>query len=230
MINDRIREARSISKMTQDALAKRLKLTKSTISQWESGMTTPNGKNLINLAEALNVSPEWLLTGVAPGTKEVTPNARVEGGFSVWDSATPLEDDEVEIPFYQEVELSAGNGNYADLNRSGGKLRFARSTLRKAGVDATCAACVSIHGNSMEPVLPDGAVAGVDTSKTRIKDGQMYAIDHEGLLRVKLLYRLPGGIRVRSFNRDEYADEEYFHQDADKIKVIGQVFWYSVLL
>ncbi|AKD19954.1 helix-turn-helix transcriptional regulator [Salmonella enterica subsp. diarizonae] len=230
MINDRIREARSIAKMTQDALAKRLKLTKSTISQWESGMTTPNGKNLINLAEALNVSPEWLLTGVAPGTKEVTPNARVEGGFSVWDSATPLEDDEVEIPFYQEVELSAGNGNYADLNRSGGKLRFARSTLRKAGVDATCAACVSIHGNSMEPVLPDGAVAGVDTSKTRIKDGQMYAIDHEGLLRVKLLYRLPGGIRVRSFNRDEYADEEYFHQDADKIKVIGQVFWYSVLL
>lgn len=230
MINDRIREARSIAKMTQDALAKRLKLTKSTISQWESGMTTPNGKNLINLAEALNVSPEWLLTGVAPGTKEVTPNARVEGGFSVWDSATPLEDDEVEIPFYQEVELSAGNGNYVDLNRSRGKLRFARSTLRKAGVDATCAACVSIHGNSMEPVLPDGAVAGVDTSKTRIKDGQMYAIDHEGLLRVKLLYRLPGGIRVRSFNRDEYADEEYFHQDADKIKVIGQVFWYSVLL
>ncbi|EIZ2108913.1 helix-turn-helix transcriptional regulator [Salmonella enterica] len=230
MINDRIREARSIAKMTQDALAKRLKLTKSTISQWESGMTTPNGKNLINLAEELNVSPEWLLTGVAPGTKEVTPNARVEGGFSVWDSATPLEDDEVEIPFYQEVELSAGNGNYVDLNRSGGKLRFARSTLRKAGVDATCAACVSIHGNSMEPVLPDGAVAGVDTSKTRIKDGQMYAIDHEGLLRVKLLYRLPGGIRVRSFNRDEYADEEYFHQDADKIKVIGQVFWYSVLL
>lgn len=230
MINDRIREARSIAKMTQDALAKRLKLTKSTISQWESGMTTPNGKNLINLAEALNVSPEWLLTGMAPGTKEVTPNARVEGGFSVWDSATPLEDDEVEIPFYQEVELSAGNGNYVDLNRSGGKLRFARSTLRKAGVDATCAACVSIHGNSMEPVLPDGAVAGVDTSKTRIKDGQMYAIDHEGLLRVKLLYRLPGGIRVRSFNRDEYADEEYFHQDADKIKVIGQVFWYSVLL
>lgn len=230
MINDRIREARSIAKMTQDALAKRLKLTKSTISQWESGMTTPNGKNLINLAEALNVSPEWLLTGVAPGTKEVTPNARIEGGFSVWDSATPLEDDEVEIPFYQEVELSAGNGNYADLNRSGGKLRFARSTLRKAGVDSACAACVSIHGNSMEPVLPDGAVAGVDTSKTRIKDGQMYAIDHEGLLRVKLLYRLPGGIRVRSFNRDEYADEEYFHQDADKIKVIGQVFWYSVLL
>lgn len=230
MINDRIREARRHVKMTQDALAKRIGLTKATISQWESGTTTPNGKNLINLAEALNVSPEWLLTGKGSESKEVTSNARVEGSFSVWDSATPLEDDEVEIPFYQEVELSAGNGTYVDLDRSGCKLRFARSTLRKAGVDVNCAACVSIHGNSMDPVLPDGAVVGVDTSKTSVKDGQMYAIDQDGLLRVKLLYRLPSGIRIRSFNRDEYADEEYFNHDANKIKIIGQVFWYSVLL
>jgi phage repressor protein C with HTH and peptisase S24 domain len=82
----------------------------------------------------------------------------------------------------------------------------------------------------MEPVLPDGAVVGVDTSKTGIKDGQMYAIDQDGLLRVKLLYRLPNGIRVRSFNRDEYADEDYFYHEANKINIIGQVFWYSVLL
>lgn len=230
MINDRIREARSNVKMTQDALAKRIGVTKATISQWESGSTTPNGKNLINLTETLGVSPEWLLTGKSSEAKEVSSNAQAEGSFSLWDSATPLEDGEVEIPFYQEVELSAGNGTYVDLDRGGRKLRFARSTLRKAGVDVNCAACVSIHGNSMDPVLPDGAVVGVDTSKTNVKDGQMYAIDHDGLLRVKLMYRLPSGYRVRSFNRDEYADEEYFNQDANKIKIIGQVFWYSVLL
>lgn len=230
MINDCIREARRNVHLTQDALAKRIGLTKATISQWESGNTTPNGKNLINLAEALNVSPEWLLSGKTSDTKEIHSNAQVEGGFSVWDSSTPLEDDEVEIPFYQEIELSAGNGTYVDIDRMGCKLRFARSTLRKAGVDVNCAACVSIHGNSMEPVLPDGAVVGIDTSKTGVKDGQMYAIDQDGLLRVKLLYRLPSGLRIRSFNRDEYADEEYFNQEANKIRIIGQVFWYSVLL
>ncbi|KNC88993.1 S24 family peptidase [Trabulsiella odontotermitis] len=230
MINARIREARLNAKFTQDALAKRIGLTKATVSQWESGTTEPRGKNLINLAETLNVSPEWLLTGKAPEAQPISSNAKVEGGFSVWDSSTPLEDDEVEIPFFQEVELSAGNGTYVELDRSGCTLRFAKSTLRKAGVDVACAACVSVHGNSMEPVLPDGAVVGVDTSKTGIKDGQMYAIDHDGLLRVKLLYRLPSGIRVRSFNRDEYTDEEYFNHDANKIKIIGQVFWYSVLL
>lgn len=230
MINERIRKARREIKMTQEALAKRLGLTKATISMWESGNTAPNGKNMINLAETLKVSPEWLLTGKETGSRPVEANAKAEGVFSGWDSDTPLEDDEVEIPFFTEVELSAGNGTYVDLDQSGCKLRFAKSTLRKAGIDIASAACVSVSGNSMEPVLPDGAVVGVDTSKTSIKDGKVYAIDHDGLLRVKLLYRLPDGIRVRSYNRDEYEDEEYFNHDANKIKIIGQVFWYSVLL
>ncbi|HGK4055344.1 TPA: helix-turn-helix transcriptional regulator [Klebsiella pneumoniae] len=230
MINERIRKARREIKMTQEALAKRLGLTKATISMWESGNTAPNGKNMINLAEVLKVTPEWLLTGKESDKNPVESNAKAEGTFSGWDSDTPLEDDEVEIPFFTEVELSAGNGTYVDLDQSGCKLRFAKSTLRKAGVDIASAACVSVSGNSMEPVLPDGAVVGVDTSKTSIKDGKVYAIDHDGLLRVKLLYRLPEGIRVRSYNREEYADEEYFNHDANKIKIIGQVFWYSVLL
>ncbi len=81
-----------------------------------------------------------------------------------------------------------------------------------------------------KPVLRTVRLWGVDMAKSSIKDGKVYAIDQDGLLRVKLLYRLPDGIRIRSYNRDEYADEEYFNHDANKIKIIGQVFWYSVLL
>ncbi len=36
MINERIRKARREIKMTQEALAKRIGLTKATISMWES--------------------------------------------------------------------------------------------------------------------------------------------------------------------------------------------------
>jgi phage repressor protein C with HTH and peptisase S24 domain len=74
----------------------------------------------------LGTSPEWLLTGKPSDDKQVTSNARVEGVFSTWDSTTPLEDDEVEIPFYHEIELSAGDGTYVELDRSGCKLRFAK--------------------------------------------------------------------------------------------------------
>jgi phage repressor protein C with HTH and peptisase S24 domain len=60
----------------------------------------------------------------------------------------------------------------------------------------------------------------------------MYALDHGGQLRVKTLYRLPGGgIRMRSYNRDEHPDEEYTPQDMleKEIAVLGRVFWSSAL-
>jgi phage repressor protein C with HTH and peptisase S24 domain len=161
---------------------------------------------------------------------EPTSNAEWHGGFDLWDSKTPLRDDEVELPFYREVELSAGSGRTEVQENHGLKLRFAKSTLRKMGVAKANAACVIVSGNSMEPVLPDGAAIGIDTSKTTLKNGDMYAIDHNGHLRVKLVYKTPNnGIRLRSFNSDEWPDEYYSGESVEKIKILGRVFWYSVL-
>lgn len=152
--------------------------------------------------------------------------------IEVWDDETPLGADEVEIPFFQEVEVSAGAGSAVMLETNGRKLRFGKRTLQRKNVDPMAAGCVPVKGNSMEPVLPDGSTVGVNTEAKSVVDGKMYALDHDGLLRVKLLYRLPGGgLRLRSYNAAEYPDEHY---DApycsEHIRIIGQVFWYSVLL
>lgn len=146
----------------------------------------------------------------------------------VWDDETPLSDDEVEIPFLKEVELSAGTGRYAITEGSGRKLRFGRYTMRNRGVDPANAVAVSVTGNSMEPVLRNGATVGVDRGTTTVSDGDLYAIDHNGELRVKQVYRLPGGgIRLRSFNRDEHPDEEYSTEDmaSKRIRILGRVWW-----
>ncbi|MDF5997552.1 hypothetical protein P4050_00565 [Pseudomonas aeruginosa] len=39
----------------------------------------------------------------------------------------------------------------------------------------------------------NGATIGVDESATRVLDGEIYALEHDGMLRVKYLYRLPAG-------------------------------------
>lgn len=219
--------------MTQDALAKRLGLTKATVSQWETGHTAPNGKNLINLADALTVSAEWLLAGKAGDNASDHPmssDASFPDPIAIGDSAPRREEDHVDIPFYREIQRPNATDSVVEVDHSGEKVRFSKTMLQKAGVDVSHVACVNVCGNSMAPVLPDGAVIGIDTASISIKDGQLYAINHGGLLRVKILYRLPQGIRIRSFNRDEYADEEYFNSDVGKINVIGKVFWYFVLL
>ncbi|MGP1834349.1 S24 family peptidase [Shewanella frigidimarina] len=228
MMNDRIKERRKLVGLTQPELAKLIGVTKATISQWETAATSPKGENLYNLAKHLRCATDWLLFGKE---SKPTSNAEWAGPMETWDSNTPLNDDEVEIPFYMEVELAAGHGIAEAPHYNGPKLRFAKSTLRKSSVDPTNAACVRVSGNSMEPVLPNGSTVGVDTSQTDVSDGKMYAINHDGMLRIKTLYKLPGGgLRLRSFNLDEWPDERYEGDDLKQITVIGKVFWYSVLL
>lgn len=154
------------------------------------------------------------------------------GHLDAWDSSTPLHPDEVELPLFREVELSAGAGATQVMKNHGAKLRFAKSTLRRAHVPPESAACAFVKGNSMAPIMPDGATVGVNTADTDIRDGEIYAIDHNGMLRVKFLHRKPGGgIRIVSQNSAEHGPEEY---DADQVKhqnirIIGRVFWWSVL-
>jgi Predicted transcriptional regulator len=152
--------------------------------------------------------------------------ARIIGDIEPWDSKTALDEDEIEVPFLKEVQLAAGAGSVFREDHNGFKLRFAKSTLRKLNVQFDNAVCVEVIGNSMEPVLPNGSTVGVDTGCKHIKDGKMYAIDYGDLLRVKLLYAMPGGmLRIRSYNSDEHPEEI---KPADEIRVIGRVFWSSV--
>ena len=154
------------------------------------------------------------------------------GHMDAWDSNTPLDEDEVELPLFREVELAAGAGQTQVIENHGAKLRFAKSTLSRAGVVEENAACAFVRGNSMEPVMPDGTCVGVNTGDTTIRDGEIYAIDHDGMLRVKYLHRRPGGgIKIVSQNASEHATEEYSAQDVidNNIRIIGRVFWWSVL-
>ena len=138
----------------------------------------------------------------------------------------------MELPLYKEVEMSAGAGRTAVREIEGRKLRFSYATLRASGVDPSAAICAQLTGNSMEPLIMDGSTIGVDTATTHITDGEIYALEHDGMLRVKFVYRLPGGgIRLRSFNREEYPDEEYSPEDmrSRQISMIGWVFWWSTV-
>lgn len=153
------------------------------------------------------------------------------GHMDAWDSHTPLNEDEVELPLFREVELSAGAGATQVIENQGAKLRFAKSTLKRAGIPAEAAACAFVRGNSMEPVMPDGTCVGVNTADKAIKDGEIYAIDHGGMLRVKYLHRRPGGgIKIVSQNSSEHPIEELNAEEmAAQVRVIGRVFWWSVL-
>ncbi|WP_306173811.1 XRE family transcriptional regulator [Pseudoalteromonas shioyasakiensis] len=226
--------------VTKAELARAANVTPQAAGKWFK-TNSISRESLDACAKRLGVSIKWLINGegdkftenvISINNKMHEKSSNVDSFIELdpWDSKTPLNDDEVEVPFYMEVELSAGNGSQVQLETAGPKLRFSKSTLRRHGIDFTCAACVKVTGNSMEPVIPDGATVGIDTANIAIKDGDMYAIDWAGALFVKTLTRRPGGgLRIRSFNMDEYPDENLTLEEAQQVRIIGRVFWYSVL-
>lgn len=175
--------------------------------------------------QAKAVSPLPSVDADADAERDLMP-------LSTWEEGDPLDLDEVEIPYFDEIQVAAGGGRFPDLELAKRKIRFPRSVLHESGVNPKCAVCVNVTGNSMEPLIADGAVIGIDMSVNAITDGEIYALKHDDLLRVKFVYRLPGGgIRLRSYNRDEYPDEEYTREQMREggISVIGWVFWWSIM-
>jgi phage repressor protein C with HTH and peptisase S24 domain len=87
-------------------------------------------------------------------------------------------------------------------------------------------------GNSMAEKIADGSIVAIDRGLTQIVDGEIYAIEHDGMLRIKYLSRVPGNaIRMRSHNSAEYPDEVFrpAQIEAENIRVLGWVFWWSTL-
>lgn len=217
---------------------------KSTAAQqalWEfvRGYRTPELAHLTDsqIAEIEELEHEYIQKQKANWHHEIRDAANADelefaGHMDAWDSNTDLGPDEVEVPLFREVELAAGSGATQVIENHGAKLRFAKSTLARAGVPMESAACAFVRGNSMEPKMPDGTCIGVNTADTAVRDGKTYAMDHEGMLRVKILHRRPGGgLKVVSMNEEEHPPELYTAEEVqNSIRIIGRVFWYSGLM
>ncbi|GAA5104505.1 helix-turn-helix transcriptional regulator [Orbus sasakiae] len=221
MLGDRIKQARLAAGLTQPDIAQKLAVSKAAVSKWEKGDNTP--KELDRLAKLLQVDLNWLRTGKGNMQQHTTTLNEIKGiPVDEWDDVTPLQSDEVEVPYYKSIELAAGVGCTAEPDYNGYKLRFGKRFFRRKGVQKENVVCFPARGNSMEPIIPNGATVAVDTARKEIIDGDIYAICQDGLCRLKRLYLIPNHrIRINSFNSEEHPDET---ADLKEVEIIGRVF------
>lgn len=62
-LSERIKAQRKNLKLTQGDIAKRIGIARVSYTQWELGETNPKGENLLKLAQVLNCTPDWLISG-----------------------------------------------------------------------------------------------------------------------------------------------------------------------
>ncbi|HAC8237286.1 TPA_asm: helix-turn-helix transcriptional regulator [Salmonella enterica] len=235
---DRLNHAMNLVGMSNAMLGEAVGMSQPSIWKLTSGRSATTRK-LVEIANALNVRPEWLSTGQGPMQNDSLPRKVTEenqippeshwGRIEPWDSNTPIRDDEVEVPFLKDIEFACGDGRINDVDYNGFMLRFSKATLRRVGAnsDGSGVLCFPAAGDSMEPVIPDGTTVAVNTNDKRIVDGKIYAINEDGWKRIKQLYRTgPETVSIRSFNNAHPPEDK----SLDKVEIIGRIFWYSVLL
>lgn len=65
-ISDRIFERLEQLSISQKDFAQNAGIKQSTISEWKKNNTNPSSDKILAICKALDVSPEWLLSGVDP--------------------------------------------------------------------------------------------------------------------------------------------------------------------
>ncbi|MBK5072012.1 helix-turn-helix transcriptional regulator [Budviciaceae bacterium CWB-B4] len=232
---ERVAKRREQLGLSQKTLAEKIQVSQQSINKIESGQTR-SPRNLDKLAEALDVSPQWLLFGdesVPIKSVDIYDSEIKASSLRVeeWESMNRDKDEFVEVSMLN-VEAACGDGAMADNEHEIYALPFRRYTLRRMGVNARNARVVRVIGNSMAPMLRSGDVVGIDTANnSTIIDGDLYAIRDGNLIRVKQLIPRPdGGMIIKSFNNTDYPDEQLTRDEFEqRIHIIGRVFWSSTL-
>lgn len=147
----------------------------------------------------------------------------------------PAANDKFEkVPELADVRLAAGHGIENDNELANGMIQFRRSFLRSVGADGGRGRVVYAKGDSMEPVIKDGAaLLVVPDEGLTMRDlvvGGIYAINYDGKMIVKALAkdRLTGHWVARSLNSAKYAD---IPLEGDvSVRILGRVVWAGVRL
>lgn len=197
------------------------------LSQVMNG-TKEMGERFARKMEILMGLPEFYMD------KPITDGSNAEFSnktIAFWSDGDPIPDGMVAIDFLPSIKAKLGNGYVNEEYQETEKLWFREQTLDECNVDSDHAKAIRVSGDSMFPELLDGEVIAIDTSASRIFDGEIYAFRIGDELKVKYLFRHGDGFKAVSRNNDKlrFPDEIYTAKDieADDIEVIGQFWWKS---
>ncbi|MEN5108220.1 helix-turn-helix transcriptional regulator [Pseudomonas sp. TWI672] len=180
---------------------------------------------LDELADLFCVHRRWLRSGEGPKHPSsilrtcTLPPASDNSPTSLSTRATRL----LQVPFQQvhDGKLVALDGKY---------LQLPLEALQALGVATENVVCVAMPEQNMAPWVPRDAILAIDVSQTRVKDGETYALLHNGTLRVNSLSLGHNGtLCLHSHDRRNYTVERFTpaQRQAQHLKILGWVFHWS---
>ena len=191
-LSERLKWARERANLTQPGLAEKARVSPGTIGNLETG-ARKNPRELLAIASALGVRPEWLKTGRGDPSEQ-------RGAINLTENP--------DYPAVRRVrfKLSAGASGFAVeyLDDDDAPIVFRRQWFDSNGYDPEKLFAVRVANGSMEPGLYHGDTVVVNTAQADPKDGVVFAVNYEGELVIKRLVRDAGQWWLCSDNPDQH--------------------------
>lgn len=193
-IGNKIKSLRKQHNMTQDELGAKITATKSMISLWENGRRKVDTLNLQRIANAFNVTTDYLL-----GRSSTTNDSKSDINYAI-----PLTGG-VRIPVLGSIVAGIPNTAVADYDEW---IEISQSLAMRGDYFA-----LRIKGDSMEPTLFDSDIV-VIRQQPDVEDGEIAAVSIAGNeATIKRIYHRSDGIdivgdNVRAFPRMFYSNHD----------------------
>lgn len=187
------------------SFSKKCGLSDSLMRKYLSG-SLPGLENLLKIATTSGVSLEWLATDKGPIRRETQPKDLNEFAY-------------VDLI---DVTLSAGGGAFVYSEGVKGYYAFKKEWLHKVCLEPSKAVLMKVSGDSMYPTFSDGDIVMIDTSRTRLIPGKIFALRINDTIMLKRLEPLLGG-NVRIFSDNQLY--KAYEAPKEDVHILGQAIW-----
>lgn len=226
----RLKQLRKNLKLTQQQLADKVGVSKTSIIYWEKDENVPKHESLMALSNALETTPDWLLSGKS----EVSLPSKDEVYISpIRFNPSDENKNTVRIPVHKDVKASCGDGVANFLEDITDYLDIDPQILKLLGIRANPKNLRVIYSAeySMWPtVSPDSPlfvdISPIDTDA--MISGDVYVFLHNSLLRMKRVFISYGDertVRLQSDNPDKkkYPDEVITREQLNELHFVGRL-------
>lgn len=203
-----LKNIRKAEGLTQEHVARDLEVSLNTYRNWEQEKNNPSPENLSMLAAYFNCTVDDLI---------VVGSEPASGKYKM-----------IEIPVLREIPVGVSiESLMKDTDR------HERIPMELYDQYSYCF-LLEVKGNSMNLILPDGALALIDYSKANeaIVSGHVYALNINGYeATIKRIEVLDNGFRLLPYSTDPTYKPQVFDygvEGTDEIMIIGEVVWYTV--
>lgn len=214
-IKDIIKTKRIEKQLTMKQLADLVGVSEATISRWESGeISNMRREGIKNLSEVLNI-PTYVLMGTEKPNSELEIIGKIETTY--------------DYPYIPNP-VAAGFPTTIEGLRELPKINIPNYLLDKyAGSNNII--IMKVSGNSMNNVIPDGALIGVYNNypTENLKDGDIVVFNSEYDYSLKHYYDA-GDYLIFKPNSTDKTHKDIIIKKDQCLSIVGKVVMYSVVM